>query len=398
MINVLDHGVAGNGSTDDTNAIQNLIDSYVGTLCFPTGKYRITRTLHFRPETGYHIVGCGMAQRAHCDTTMIDDAPTRGARSALIWDGASTTDPMVQIEGTGLIWDGLTLWGSYATSDKSPNPECQPTGKRPAIGIKICNSCASSSSSGQPTLTRAGKIWFNQLMIEDCVTAIKAEGSTPVESCAFGYFQPRECDVAVELAGTASTMFTFRFVLPSGTPSVSRTIFKVSQGGRIYVAAMNMLGNGTILDVQNGGVNDAFYHINGLKVDGNSNDLTVLNNVDSGDGLQLFRFTDVQFQESKDVNSEARVVIDRRGGTGQTVLEFVGSRWLTLNGQVLTDNVLINGASSSKRSRLIVRDSTIGRIAAERLIQSGSLNFSEHRIKNWLLASGVDFSVDEQEG
>jgi hypothetical protein len=45
FITVLDYGATGDGSTDDTAAIQSLVDLKAGTIRFPAGTYRITKTI-----------------------------------------------------------------------------------------------------------------------------------------------------------------------------------------------------------------------------------------------------------------------------------------------------------------------------------------------------------------
>jgi hypothetical protein len=45
FITVLDYGATGDGSTDDTDAIQSLVDFKPGTIRFPAGTYRITRPI-----------------------------------------------------------------------------------------------------------------------------------------------------------------------------------------------------------------------------------------------------------------------------------------------------------------------------------------------------------------
>jgi hypothetical protein len=89
MINVQDppngfDPAIGDGDTDDTQAIQDLIDANLGTLCFPDGKYRIEGTLSFPPATGHHIVGCGAARRAACDGPNQNPPTYAGARAALV--------------------------------------------------------------------------------------------------------------------------------------------------------------------------------------------------------------------------------------------------------------------------------------------------------------------------
>ena len=43
--NVKENGIKGDGTTDDTKAIQNLIDNSIGTILFPAGNYLITKGL-----------------------------------------------------------------------------------------------------------------------------------------------------------------------------------------------------------------------------------------------------------------------------------------------------------------------------------------------------------------
>jgi Pectate lyase superfamily protein/Periplasmic copper-binding protein (NosD) len=45
FITVLDYGATGDGSTDDTAAIQSLVDFKAGTIRFPAGTYRITKPI-----------------------------------------------------------------------------------------------------------------------------------------------------------------------------------------------------------------------------------------------------------------------------------------------------------------------------------------------------------------
>ena len=45
FITVLDYGATGDGSTDDTDAIQTLVDLKAGTIRFPAGTYRITKPI-----------------------------------------------------------------------------------------------------------------------------------------------------------------------------------------------------------------------------------------------------------------------------------------------------------------------------------------------------------------
>src|SRR6185295_7365891 len=45
FLTVLDFGAKGDGATDDTAAIQELIDAKAGSIRFPAGTYHISKTL-----------------------------------------------------------------------------------------------------------------------------------------------------------------------------------------------------------------------------------------------------------------------------------------------------------------------------------------------------------------
>ena len=83
FINVKDFGVIGDGQTDDTAAIQNLLDnSSIRTIYFPKGKYNITETLIIR-RSGLKIVGdtkyCSrIVNTSSCDAIHIMENCERG--------------------------------------------------------------------------------------------------------------------------------------------------------------------------------------------------------------------------------------------------------------------------------------------------------------------------------
>jgi hypothetical protein len=289
---------------------------------------------------------------------------------------------MIEYRGSGLIWDGLSLWGK-----KEPPPG---TGARANIGIKIVQ-----PSSGPIT---TGKIWAPSIMIDDCFTAIYADGRTrSADSCAFGYAWIRSCETCFHLDGANATMFTFGYV----HPLISTTVFKVTGGGRIYVQSLNVLTQfttGTILDVSGGDIPNGFFHINGVTGDGNITDYHLLKNTDSGNGLTHVRFTNAHLTPPhgdpiKDFN--AKIDINRSASTsGQTVVEIVGCRGL--NAMVgtpgsMTDppNVVIKGASSSRQSHLIIRGSELARSFSV-VDANNSSHYTENRIKNWLFGSGLE--------
>lgn len=130
-INVKDHGVVGDGVTDDTAAIQNLVRQSPMILYFPPGTYYITAPIVLpRTDSGAKgaswLVGAG-PQRAvlWADDTFDGDA-------MVVWEAASTGRTrawnqrisglgfrMPLVDGVGAIYYTHTLEGS----DEDPTPE-----------------------------------------------------------------------------------------------------------------------------------------------------------------------------------------------------------------------------------------------------------------------------------
>lgn len=183
---------------------------------------------------------------------------------------------MIKYTGAGPVWDGTTVHGNEGQN-------------RANVGIHITK----LQGGGLDT----GKICFPAISIDDCGTAIKFDGSGSADSCAFGYYWPHDCDVAVQLTSAAATMFTFRYIHPLSLDKV----FEVTGGGRIYVHSVNVVsGVETLLDIQRGDLTNSFFHINGVTGDGNNTDYYLLKNTDDGDALTHVRFTNAHLTIPQD--------------------------------------------------------------------------------------------------
>jgi len=125
-LSVKDHGAVGDGKTDDTAALQQMLDQHcksATTIYFPPGTYRITRTLNLpnaNPKTAkpYKLLlktGFTADQkvpRALSGFSLVG----HGRASKLVWDGNSGY-PLLQSEGmTGSRIVGLDLDGSNRAS------------------------------------------------------------------------------------------------------------------------------------------------------------------------------------------------------------------------------------------------------------------------------------------
>jgi len=123
-ISVKNHGALGDGKADDTAAIQRTLDEARSgvTLYFPSGDYRITRTLQLpnkNPKTAkpYKL----LVQRGADPDELVPQAMSlsiigHGRASRLVWDGHSGY-PLMQTEGmTHSRIVGLNFVGSHRAS------------------------------------------------------------------------------------------------------------------------------------------------------------------------------------------------------------------------------------------------------------------------------------------
>jgi hypothetical protein len=121
FVNVKDYGAAGDGSADDTAAIQSAIDSasYGATVAFPAGTYLVSAPIVMTGGLSYLSYGAVIRQKtgANISGTSLSGIPVAGA-----WFSNSTDcdDPV--------IVDGFTIDGNYANNPTSN-----------ACGIVLCN-------------------------------------------------------------------------------------------------------------------------------------------------------------------------------------------------------------------------------------------------------------------
>lgn len=108
-VNVQDHGVAGDGKTDDTAALQELFNGFGNgsILYFPQGTYRITATLSLiGPATGTVLIGHGR------DTRLLWDGPADTPQH--VFSESETGTVMLRIDGFahGVRYEGFVLDGN----------------------------------------------------------------------------------------------------------------------------------------------------------------------------------------------------------------------------------------------------------------------------------------------
>lgn len=118
LVNVKDHGAVGDGSTDDTAAIQAAINAAQSStggfsgIFFPRGRYKVSDTLNVGSVRGIRIVGSGKRQS-------VDGLVFVG--SELVWaDTAPTDRPVFSLNGTsGFAIKDLSFVGNSADSPRA---------------------------------------------------------------------------------------------------------------------------------------------------------------------------------------------------------------------------------------------------------------------------------------
>lgn len=115
IYNVRDYGAKGDGTTDDTTAIQDALtdcNSDKGILYFPSGTYVLNSELVL--NTGITIMGTGNAKiKAGSNITLFSAYHTKNVKFInLILEGYSnSTKPVIDVAGIGEILDKCTIIG-----------------------------------------------------------------------------------------------------------------------------------------------------------------------------------------------------------------------------------------------------------------------------------------------
>ena len=92
VINVAYFGAKGNGTTDDTTAIQNAINAATGSLTgykiyFPPGIYKISQTISVGAKQNIYLVGDGPNVSVISPTSLVSKAISFGTSSGTAYQG-----------------------------------------------------------------------------------------------------------------------------------------------------------------------------------------------------------------------------------------------------------------------------------------------------------------------
>ena len=271
--NVQDFGAVGNGTTDDSAAIQAAINSFgsnAGTVYFPQGSYLVGTAINLNDKRGIRLVGTGALLISNNPGTRILWAGGSGSGSMLTAAGAISIEIQnITFQYTNAAYDGNLISFEKKTSVSDPTGihvhHCSFTGSAgvtsaarlialaytldftieysflnfAAVGI----GCTDTSNNG---ITIGDGMWFDK-NFTDC--AVKARGS----NWSFGNFisesnpgaNPLTTFLKIDTECNALS-FTNGILLDGGTGG--GTLIDFSTG-----VTKGVVFNGTTFSAQSGG-------------------------------------------------------------------------------------------------------------------------------------------------
>lgn len=117
QLSVLDFGATGDGSTDDTSAIQaaiNAASSSISNIYFPSGTYVVSSKLTITSKLGLMLTGAGGASGAYNSDTAANMCQTH-----ILWKGAAAGDMLEMDACRGMVFRGLNFVGQDGAGNKA---------------------------------------------------------------------------------------------------------------------------------------------------------------------------------------------------------------------------------------------------------------------------------------
>lgn len=122
VLNVLDYGATGGGSTDDTSSVQAAIDdlpSEGGVVFFPAGTYKITAPLTVATSAKFEGAGVGSADHLVSSPTVLSFTSTSTDGFQVSASGCTFRDMAIINSGTSTAGAGISITsGNYMTLDR----------------------------------------------------------------------------------------------------------------------------------------------------------------------------------------------------------------------------------------------------------------------------------------
>jgi hypothetical protein len=221
-VSVFDFGAKGDGTTDDTTAVQNALNSGAGNVYFPTGTYKIATGL----TVACSIYGDGQGKSTISSTATIDymlSVSGRRVISNLSIMGNGSQSACVKLTGA----NGTLLQTCQIEGAKYDNVSFASTGNNSSSVIDTCliRNCGTtyttgtaSGSSGSTTVTISGAANLTTLGIRSGVDYVYFSGD------AGGY--------AFEIQAVGASSLT---IYPPLNTTLSSSAFRIIQGSNVNI-------------------------------------------------------------------------------------------------------------------------------------------------------------------
>jgi hypothetical protein len=183
--NVKDFGARGNGSADDTQAIQAAVNKTPsgGLVYFPPGTYRTTAPIRFNePNSSVHFRGCG-------DTSLVtgnfagfifDRTNGNGERGGYVFEGLKIVNSHPRGGGVRMLRAaGATFLDCQIYADVCIDV----TENTFAVGIRECDIRGRNYQTSIGILTKANQCVISGSDIVGCLNGIRAFASGTIVGC-----------------------------------------------------------------------------------------------------------------------------------------------------------------------------------------------------------------------
>jgi Pectate lyase superfamily protein len=230
-------GARGDGTTDDTQALQKALDEVRvrgGSLFFPPGRYIVSSTLDAGASQGVRYFGGSTSSRG---TNFPEDGNVKQWPTTLVWmGGQANSDVLFKWGGSHCIFDGIGFQGGW---DSAPNP--------PGIGFLMYK------SSGLGT----GKGSFPRIQISHAAVGFQCaelRSDDNCDTCNFGRFHIKGCGVGFRVKNDQGVAHSFAYAKFDDTG----VCFDFDAGGPLDVQHLHGVRTPVLLNISGAGLSSAF--------------------------------------------------------------------------------------------------------------------------------------------
>jgi hypothetical protein len=237
LLDVRWFGARGDGTTNDTEALQNALDEVRvrgGSLYFPPGRYIVKSTLDAGASQGVRYMGASSSARG---TKFSEDGSLKQWPTTLVWMGGQDhTDVLFKWGGSHCIFDGIGFQGGW---DSAPNP--------PGIAFLMYK------TTGLGT----GKASFPRIQISHAAVGFQCaehRGDDNCDTCNFSRAHFKDCGAGFRLKNDQGVAHSFGYAKFDDTD----VCFDIEAGGPVDVQHLSGVRTPVLLKISGAGLSSAY--------------------------------------------------------------------------------------------------------------------------------------------